>query len=161
MTGYVVRKYVLFAFVAAYSVVAVWGGEVSPRREFFPVFNWSLFTHLYPMQNAPELYVLSIGGRAFPKPVNYFELGRYFESARMRSSVVPKTLLQLSRAVSAKDAAEVARLRAIIETRHLAGHGPVEYEVRNVRFMAVERWKDRDRIIDQQVVGRFTTKGDP
>jgi hypothetical protein len=155
--GYTARKYALVVFVAAYAVVAHWGGKSSPRREFFPVFNWSLFTHIYSVPMLPELHVVSIAGEKLAKPVNYFELDTYFESARQRSIVVTKTLGQLHAAILRKDDAEVARLRRIIETRHLSGHGPVEYEVRTVRFMPVQRWKNKDEVFEQTVVGRFTS----
>jgi hypothetical protein len=158
--GYTARNYALALFVIAYSIVAYWGGRVSPRGEFFPVFNWSLFTHVYPLQTLPELYVIRIGDRTLAKPLNYFELDSYFESARQRSVIVTKTAGRLRDAIVRGDDREVARLRKIIEARHLSGHGAVEYELRAVRFMAVDRWKDKDRIIDQQVLGRFRTGDD-
>jgi hypothetical protein len=46
--GYTVRKTLLIVFVAAYVAVAYAGGRHSPRGEYFPVFSWSLFTHVYP-----------------------------------------------------------------------------------------------------------------
>jgi hypothetical protein len=158
MKGYTARKYALGVFVLAYTVVAHWGWEASPRREFFPVFNWSLFTHVYPLQTLPELHVLSIGDTKLATPVNYFELDAYFESARLRSIIVTKTLGRLQAALLRNDEAEVARLRKIIETRHLSGHGPVEYEICAVRFEPLERWKNRDHIVEQTVLGRFKSE---
>jgi hypothetical protein len=159
MRGYTARKYLLAVFISVYGIVAYWGGEASRRGEFFPVFNWSLFTHIYSLQTLPELHIVSLGGQKFPKPVNYFELPTHFESARLRASVVPKTVAQLYRAILRDDQAEIARLRRIIELRHLKGHGEVEYEICVVRFMAVDRWKNRDHIIDQNVVARFKSGG--
>jgi hypothetical protein len=158
-TGYTARKYVLGGFVTVYALVAYWGGHVSPRGEFFPVFNWSLFTHIWPHQTLPELHVVSIGDRKLDQPVNFFELDSYFESARLRSIVVTKTLGRLQAALLRNDAAEVARLRTIIETRHLGGHGPVEYEIRSVRFAPVERWKNKDYVPEQTVLARFKFEG--
>jgi hypothetical protein len=158
--GYTARKYALAAFVILYAVVAHWGGMTSPDREFFPVFNWSLFTHVYPVQELPELRVLSIGDKHFPEPVNFFELDSYFESARLRSIIVTKTLSRLRAAILRKDDAEIARLRKIIETRHLTGHGPVEYEIRTVKYRPVERWKNKDHVVQETVEARFKSKGE-
>lgn len=155
--GYTARKYALAAFVIVYVAVAHWGSTASANREFFPVFNWSLFTHVYPVQELPELHVLSIGDTKFPKPISYFELDSYFESARLRSIVVTKTLSRLRAALLRNDEAEVARLRTIIETRHLAGHGPVEYEIRTLKYRPVDRWKNKDHIVAQTVEARFKT----
>lgn len=156
--GYTARKVALVVFVIAYTVVADWGGRVSPNREFFPVFNWSLFTHVNPYPLQPELHVVSIGDTRFDKPVNYFDLGSYFDSARQRSSTVQKTVRRLRAAVLANDEPEIARLRKIIETRHLSGHGPIEYEIRSVQFDAIERWKNKNYTAQETVVARFTTE---
>jgi hypothetical protein len=157
--GYVARKYALAAFVMLYVAIAHWGGIRSPDREFFPVFNWSLFTHVYPVQELPELRVVSIGDKTFPEPVNFFELDSYFESARLRSIIVTKTLSRLRAAILRKDEAEIARLRKIIETRHLSGHGPVDYEIRTVKYRPVERWKNRDHVVKETLEARFKTGG--
>jgi hypothetical protein len=153
--GYTARKWILPLFVAAYAVVAHWGWETSPRREFFPVFNWSPFTHVYWTHTLPELHVVSIGDKRFAKPINFWELDSHFESARRRSIVLTKTLGRLTAAAERGDTAEVERLRRVIEARHLSGHGEVEYEVRTVSFLPTERWKNKDSILDQKVVGRF------
>jgi hypothetical protein len=159
MKGYTARKYVLAAFVLVYAAIAHWGGMTSPDREFFPVFNWSLFTHVYPVQELPELRVVSIGGKTFPEPVNFFELDTYFESARLRSIIVTKTLSRIRAAIHRQDAEEVARLRKIIESRHLAGHGPVEYEIRTVKYRPVDRWKNKDHVVKETLEGRFRSEG--
>ena len=157
--GYTARKYALAAFVVVYAVVAEWGARVSPHLEFFPVFNWSLFTFVHPDPTHPELHVVSIGDKTFAAPVNYFDLDSYFEPARQRASTVTKTLRRLRAAIAANDAAEIARLRKIIETRYLSGHGPIEYEIRFVHFNALERWKDKNHVIDETVLARFKSEG--
>jgi len=159
-SGYTARKFLLVAFVAAYSIVAAWGGAVSRRGEFFPVFNWSLFTHLYPMQELAELHVLRAGGEPIQGSTSYYDLHYLFESARVRSSLVAKTVSQLRYALLREDHLESERLRRIIETRFLGGQGRVEYEVRVVRFMAVDRWK-HNRIIDQTVLAHYTSSTTP
>src|SRR5687767_9663083 len=89
-------KLALVVFVAWYAVVADWGGETSARGEFFPVFNWSLFTYVKPVRGLLELYVVRIGDHTFPQPINYFELDSYFATVRNRSTDLKKTMERLA-----------------------------------------------------------------
>jgi hypothetical protein len=60
---------IIASFIASYVVVAYLGGKVSHRGEFFPVFNWSLFTHVSPVRGLLELYVVRVGDKTFDRPV--------------------------------------------------------------------------------------------
>lgn len=159
--GYTATKLALVVIPITYTIVADWGGRTSSRSEFFPVFNWSLFTYVNSYPLLAELHVVSIGDKRFEKPVNYFDLDSYFQEARERSSTVSKTVVRLHAAIRMNDAAEVARLRRVVETRYLGGHGSVEYEIHSVRFSAIERWKSKDYVGDQTVLARFKVGGPP
>jgi hypothetical protein len=158
--GHTARKLIIGVFIVAYVAVAHMGGRMSPRLEFFPVFNWSLFTHVHPVRGLLELYVSRIGDKTFDEPVNYFELDDYFETARNRSTDVKKTLERYVMAKQAGDTATMEKLRGVIEARHLGGHGTVQYEIRYVVFKPVDRWLDGS-ILRQQVVAQFDTGAAP
>jgi hypothetical protein len=81
----------LLSLAVLYAAVAFRGGIDSPRGEFFPVFNWSLFTYVSPTRGLLELHVKRIGDRTFDTPVNYFDLGTYFASARERTTDLGRT----------------------------------------------------------------------
>ena len=151
--GYTATKVALMVIAAVYTVVAVWGGRTSPRGEFFPVFNWSLFSYVDAYPLLAELHVISIGDKRFERPVNYFELSSFYEDARQRSSNVSKAIVRLHIALRLKDTAEAERLRKVIERTYLSGHGPVQYEIGSVRLTAVERWKNRK---NKNYVGDYT-----
>ena len=157
LQSYTVRKGIIFLFVVAYGLVAYVGGKMSPRGEYFPVFNWSLFTHVAPVRGLLEVHVSRIGDRIFEQPVNFFELDQYFPTAQARSTDMKKTLEQIVGATQRGDQKQVAALRGILERRHLGGHGTVAYEIRFVVFRPLERWKT-GRIMRQHVLARFETE---
>jgi hypothetical protein len=154
--GYVARKLIIASFIASYVVVAYLGGKVSHRGEFFPVFNWSLFTYVSPVRGLLELHVVRVGDKTFDRPVNYFELDSYFETARNRSTDVKKTLERLVAAHQRKDTETESTLRAVLEHQHLSGHGRVVYEIRYVIFSPVDRWLN-GTVMRQQLIARFDT----
>jgi hypothetical protein len=158
MQSYTTRKGIIFLFVVAYGLVAYLGGKTSPRGEYFPVFNWSLFTHVAPVRGLLEVHVSRIGDRVFEQPVNFFELDQYFPTAQKRSTDLKKTLEQIARAAQRGDEKKVAALRGILEQRHLGGHGTVAYEIRYVVFRPLERWKT-GRVMRQRVLASFETGG--
>jgi hypothetical protein len=159
--GYTATKVAIVVGTVAYAVVADLGGRLSARGEFFPVFNWSLFTYVDAYPLLAELHVISIGDKRFDKPINYFQLGSYYDAARRRSSGVSKAVVRLHIALRLKDAAQVTRMRKVIEKGYLSGHGPVEYEIRSVRFNPIERWKNKAYVADHTVMARFKTEDAP
>src|SRR5688572_5652343 len=93
---YRVHRLAAVAFVVAYIAVAWVGGRYSRRGEYFPVFNWSLYTYVSPIRSLYELYVLQVGDRTFESPVPYAKLASYFDSQRVRSTNVKKTLQRMA-----------------------------------------------------------------
>lgn len=156
LRNYNALKVVIAAFVACYGIVAYQGGARSERGEYFPVFNWSLFTYVSSVRGLLELHVKRIGDHEFEHPVNYFELDEYFHTASNRSTDLKKNLERLVRAKKRGDEAQVAALRKLIENRHLSGHGPVEYEIVYVVFSPVDRWKT-GRVMRESVIAQWET----
>jgi hypothetical protein len=160
MQGYSARKRLLVLFVLTYAVVAFWGGKTSPRGEFFPVFNWSLFTHVSDVRTLIELYVVRIGDRSFERPINYFELDEYFPTAAGRSADIRKTLDRLVHAVRRGDKPQMDKLLRVLESQHLSGHGPVLYEIRSVEFRPIQRWRT-GKVISNTLMSRIESKAVP
>jgi len=150
---YLTQRRIILLFVAAYVAVAYLGGRMSPRGEFFPVFNWSLFTYVAETRSLPEVYVYRIGNERFASPRPYSELGAYFELARKRSTDGKKIL---ERALRAREPEERRQLVRVLENRLFDGQAQVDYEIRIVRFNPLHRW--RDGAIQQSVtIYRNTT----
>jgi len=156
LRNYSALKITIAMFVVVYGIVAYQGGAKSERGEYFPVFNWSLFTYVKSVRGLTELHVKRIGAHEFERPVNFFELDEYFPTASARSSDLKKNLERLVRARARGDQAQVATLRKLIETRHLSGHGSVEYALVYVVFSPVERWKT-GRTMRESVIAQWET----
>jgi hypothetical protein len=138
--GYFALKITMAVFVVAYVVIAYAGGSTE-RRQYFPVFNWSLFSSVESRPSVVELHVKRIGDQSFNPPVNYFELGSYFATARSRSPELPKNAGLLAAAAERGDTKRVEQLRRMIELQDLSGQGTVEYQLVRVEFDPIERWK--------------------
>lgn len=146
----------MFAFVLCYLGVAYWGGKYHSRGELFPVFNWSLFTYVYETRVLVELSVSRIGDQTFDEPVPYYDLGLFFDSARIRSIDVQKNLDRLVGAIRRGDKAAAGRLRRVLEEQHLSGRGTVDYRIESVIFEPLDRWKN-DAVIGRRLIAEFAT----
>lgn len=143
------------ALATLYLIIAYAGGHTE-RREYFPFFNWSLFSSVDSEPGLVELHVKRIGDRTFDPPVNFFELGSYFATARIRSTDLVKDLTRLYGASQRGDLELAEKLRKLIEFQHLSGHGVVEYQLVFVEFRPVERWKS-GRNLRERVLGEYRT----
>lgn len=149
-------KVFIATLVVLYGVVAYEGGARSPRGEYFPVFNWSLFSHVGSVRGLAEIRVHSIGDTRFEKPADYFTLDSYFASARNRSTDLRKSLDRFGRAYMSGRAQEADEWRRLVELRHLSGRGRVKYEIVGTEFNPLERWKT-GRVRREFVLGQFET----
>jgi len=157
LRGYFARKVAVAVFIVTYIIIAFLGGQHSRRGEYFPVFNWSLFTHVSSVRSLLELYVIQIGDEQFLEPIVYSELGAYFETARIRSTNVKKTLERMAHAARAGDISGLDRIRSVLEKQYLSGRGIVRYEIHLVTFRPVERLRD-GRVLERTLIARYTTE---
>lgn len=135
-----VLKTTMAVLVVVYVVIAYEGGHTE-RHQYFPAFNWSLFSYVNATPSLVELHVKRIGDQTFDPPVNYFELGSYFLSARNHSTQLTKNVGLLAWASQNGDKQRAETLRKLIELQDLSGHGIVEYQLVRVEFNPIERWK--------------------
>ena len=61
----------------------------------------------------------------------------------------------LGKAVERDDAAEVAEVRAYLESLHLSGRGPVRYELVRRTYDPLERWHDRHAFLAVRPIAQF------
>lgn len=138
MERYRKQRMVMVWFITAYCFFAYAGGRLSPRGEFFPVFNWSLFTYVAKTRTLPEVYVFRIGDKILDKPTPYMDLGAYFSQAKDRSTNGKKIL---ERYGASLDPVEQEELMQVLRKQLFEGQS-VAYEVRAVRFRPLDRWRD-------------------
>jgi hypothetical protein len=147
-------------FLVAYVIVAWAGGHYSRRGEYFPVFNWSLYTRVSPVRSLYELYVIQIGDQKFDRPVLYANLASYFDAKRVRSTNVKKTLQRMAKAAQARNWDELERIRVVLENEYLSGRGLVRYEIHLTTFRPIERWRE-NRLLRDELVARYTYDRSP
>lgn len=155
ITVYGLKKFAILFFFIAYFLVQC-AGTQTPRREYFPVFSWSLFSSVSNPWAALEIEILRVGETIFPEPVNYFELDQHFEPARRRSTDATKSAARMLWALK-RDPSAAERAREAFEQTFLGGHDRVEYQLVGVRFDPLERWRS-GALIERRVLERFSTE---
>jgi hypothetical protein len=157
---YRMRRLAAVVFLAAYAIVAWAGGNYSRRGEYFPVFNWSLYTQVSPIRSLYELYVVQVGDQTFDRPMLYANLAAYFNEKRVRSTNVKKTLQRMALAAQAGDWDELERIRFVLENEYLSGRGIVRYEIHLTTFRPIERWR-HNRLLRDELIARYTYDRSP
>lgn len=139
----------------AYAVVAVLGGLRG--GEFFPVFNWSLFSAVDRPSWTLELEVTKIGNRAFDPPMAYFELPDIFPDATWSGTTFVKALKAMVK-LQQTDPSRAKDRRRAMERGFLSIGQPVEYRIVSHLNEALERRKTGE-ILDTYVWGEWRYEG--
>ena len=151
LRSYLATKYGIPLFFVAYAVVAVLGGLRG--GEFFPVFNWSLFSAVDRPGWTVELEVTKIGNRAFDPPVAYFELPDIFPDVTRRGPTFVKALKAIVK-LQQTDLSQANGRRWAMERGFLSIGQPVEYRIVSHLNEALERRKTGE-ILDTYVWGEW------
>jgi hypothetical protein len=152
----------LVAFFFSYFVIAVTGMLFADKREFFPVFSWSLFTNVTDVDAIYEIEISRVDDTVYDPPVSLFELKSEFDRARYNAASVPKTAAAYHRALNRQqqaadgDRSETDRLQSVIDDQYLFGHERVEYAIVLVQHNPLERWQT-GATIHRAVIARLTT----
>lgn len=149
-------KFLMAAALACYGLVAVCGDWFSVRKEYFPVFSWSLFSKVPERRFTFELYIHRVGDNVFSEPVIFYELGEHFPSARRRKPEISKAMKNLGRALK-DDLASLETRRAVFEGLLLKHQKSVDYEIVRVVFRPLERWHS-GQLDSVQSFGTFTAE---
>jgi hypothetical protein len=117
---------------------------IGPRDghlEFYPFFNWSLFSLSTPVRSDAVLVVRSIDGQTFERPKLFFDMADTFAAARSDDAVLPKMLDDLIRAKWSGDISRVAELRRVIEQRFLVEAANVEWSAAVAVYDPIVRYR--------------------
>ena len=77
MRGYLFRRRILICLVIGYTLAALYGPRLG-RSEFYPFFNWDLFSYTHSTRHDVVVFVHSIDGVALDKPTIYFYVRNQF-----------------------------------------------------------------------------------
>ena len=127
----------LFLLFCIYTPVAVLGGLQG--GEYFPVFNWSLFTHVKRNIITTEIQVDRIGDRILSPPQRFFALKSEFSAARKQDVTLWKTLTRYRVATNSDEGAAEA-IRRQIEAKYLRHGDDVHYRIVTSWYDALDRY---------------------
>lgn len=156
LNKYHLKKLFIFIFFIVYTVVGFIGNRYASRSEYFPIFSWSLFSAVKNPWESFELEILSIGGKEFPEPVNYFDLDGYFATSDDRSTAVTKATRRLLQ-MDWSDPIEAERNLSGFEQLYLSGRGVVVYQFVHLSYDPLVRIRSGE-IIERTVLFRFSTE---
>lgn len=143
-------KNATLAFFILYFLVAGAGHVYAPKREYFPVFSWSLFSTSPDELSDIEIDIVAVDDRRFEPPRDFFELPALFSAARQRSTNATKAARALADLVS-DGSSDVAAAQASFERAYLGGHRHVEYRLVKRKFNPLRRYKTGE-ILEEEVV---------
>ena len=145
----------LFVWPAALIYAAVAFAARPPGQiEFFPFFNWSLFTFGQMQRADIVLLVRSIDGQKLPQPAQFYDLKHIFPAARAKDSSLMKLLDRWRAATLNGEHSTADEIRAVVEDTFMTGAASVEYELVVIGYDPLRRIKD-GTIEHVMVVGSF------
>lgn len=126
--------------ILGYAATALVLGLGYHHREVFPLFSWSLFTHVPSVRTDAGVQILQLGDRAFDPPLELLEARGLFP--RASSIQAYYTVQKLAGASMARDGAEIERLRRLFESEYLGARDRhLRYRLILRRFDPIDRWR--------------------
>lgn len=153
--GYRDRSAIFAVLALAYVFLANALGPLGKNRfEFFPFFNWSLFTHATSaVKHDYAIYVDKIDGRPLPHPTLIYSLKSKFKAVRDGISL-RKATLTLAFAILEKNDKKILRVRTMIERTYLRGPKRFSYTVRHVTYKPLERYRN-GKVTPLEILAKF------
>jgi hypothetical protein len=149
-----VRRLLPPLFVCFYAIVAIEAARVG-GREFYPFFNWSLFSYGTAHQVDITLRIKAIDGDELEPPRFIYEMKDRLEVAKKQDGMLFKVIDSFYLAIRKGDRDEANRLRAVIENRFLGDAGTMEYDLILIGFDPIERLRS-GKIDETHVVESYS-----
>lgn len=140
LRGYRWRSLLLLLMIVAYPILAYYGPK-NGRAEFYPFFNWSLFTHASDVRSDVVLFVRELNGTVFEEPRLMFSMPDDFAVVRARDAQLPKFLDDYTKAHLGNDDLEVQRMEAVLLNRYLPEAASIGYDLALIRYAPTLRYK--------------------
>ncbi|MEX0923394.1 MAG: hypothetical protein WD489_03670 [Rhodovibrionaceae bacterium] len=135
---YRLRRFLPAVFICSYALVAL-NAIPAGSREFYPFFNWSLFSRSADFRTDVVLQVRSIEGRTLDEPRLLYDMKESLSAAKNRNGVLMKTIDRLYMAVYSGDQVTAERLQNVIETRFLSDVSAIEYDLVVIGYNPIDR----------------------
>ncbi|MGH6753784.1 MAG: hypothetical protein ACREDP_16625 [Bradyrhizobium sp.] len=142
--------------VVAYAALAI-ALKPAGAIEFFPFFNWSLFSESSDRKGDVVLLVTRINGKAVTPPRFFYDMKETFVVARDKDPRLMKLLDRWLYAILNKDAETAARLRAVVEKTFMAEASDVDYDLDLAVYDPVRRLRTGD-IEELRIISSFAKR---
>lgn len=138
MRAYIFHRHLFFFFVLLY-LAAVFHGPRMGRSEFYPFFNWSLFSHTGSIRNAVVLIVDDINGVKLEKPTIYYYLPRQLQARKgVRLS---KLLVDIHKALHNNDQTRYRHYVNILREEYFRSMRSATFRIAIIEYNPTERLK--------------------
>lgn len=144
MSAYRLRLLSMALIVAIYSLVATQSNLIR-YQEFFPFFNWSLFSYSSSVRYDSTFAITSLDGDVLDKTVLINQLHDEFPHLR-RNIKFNKSIWHLAEAVQNEREQDEVRLRAFIEDRYFHNIQTIGYDLVIIRYNPISRYRDRSHV---------------
>lgn len=143
----------ILGIVVIYTAVSLatkgWSGE-----EFFPFFNWSLFSTVPNEKHDYGLRITAVDDTQLEPPLYFEAADQWFAEAN--NIVAYNAIQDYGKAVRQGEAEAIAKIRPFIETLYLEDKA-VQYEVVRRTYTPLERWRegtfDKEEVLTSFIVG--------
>jgi hypothetical protein len=131
---------VMVAFLFLYPVLAYYGPK-NGRAEFYPFFNWSLFTNASDVRSDVVLMVKQINGELLAEPAYFYDMKEQFFAARRGDASFAKLLDDYVRFHTRGQSEEITRLEAIFFNRYMPEVSSVSYDIAIIEYEPDVRYR--------------------
>ena len=137
---YLFRQHLICIFVVGYIIASQYGPRLG-RAEFYPFFNWELFSYTDSIRRDIVLRVHSINGEDLEEPTMYFSVPNHFSRTQGEKIRLRKLLLDLWQHYRQGDRERVAKFLDVVRDRYFSEVGAAEYEVSLIQYNPIERFR--------------------
>jgi hypothetical protein len=153
LTAYHLRRSLAGLCVAAYAILAI-AMKPAGAIEFFPFFNWSLFSDTSDQRTDIILRMTEIDGVTLMPPQLFYDMKDRFAAARNKDPRLMKLLDRWFYAIKTQDMVTADQLRAVVEQTFLQEARTAGYELVVLVYNPLRRIHTGE-IERLEVVGRF------
>lgn len=156
LKSYHLKKLIGLLLVAGYAAIAI-GVKPAGNTEFFPFFNWSLFSQSSNPKIDNVIIFTSINGEKLEQPALFFDLKDNFNYAKRRDSRVAKAVDRWVMAELSGDKQAAKSLRAMAEANFFPEASQAEYQIARIQFDPIRRY-ETGAIQAKQIVAEHVKK---
>lgn len=134
------RRHILFFLVIGYVFASLFGPRLG-RSEFYPFFNWDLFSYAHSIRYDVVVLVHSINDVDLKEPTIYFYIPNTFDQTQGDKIRLRKLLWDLWRYYGKGNQKRVETFLNIIRNQYFSRVRAAEYEIALIKYDPIERLK--------------------